>query len=180
MQNQNQPRLGRTRFPALGAGCVYLLRVLIGSFGYLLFVIDWLAIVIALVLVLVLVLRHSFENRALRGSYAIHALDKINMDRNISNFGFWIYCTPPFCWLTYPSVLCRFTNQPTYLWLYWAAAQWLQRTRHQRRAQAPRHYSPGYGTGTQSSPVIFQPCEMWWDHWRQWQSCTKNNNKESV
>ena len=28
MQNQNQSRLGRTRFPALGAGHVYLLRVL--------------------------------------------------------------------------------------------------------------------------------------------------------
>ena len=32
MQNQNQSPLGRTRFPALGAGHVYLRLVLIGSF----------------------------------------------------------------------------------------------------------------------------------------------------
>ena len=31
MQKRNQSRLGRTRFPALGAGYVYFLRVLIGS-----------------------------------------------------------------------------------------------------------------------------------------------------
>ena len=58
MQNQNQSRLGRTQFPALGAGHVYLLRVLIGSLCCLL--VLWLAIVIALLLVLVL--RHSREN----------------------------------------------------------------------------------------------------------------------
>ena len=49
---QNQSRLGHTRFPALGAGYVYLLQVLIGSL--------WLALVIALVLVL----QHSIENRS--------------------------------------------------------------------------------------------------------------------
>ena len=31
MQSQNRSRLGQMRFPALGAGYVYLLRVLIGS-----------------------------------------------------------------------------------------------------------------------------------------------------
>ena len=31
MQNQNQSRPGRTRFPALSVGYEYLLRVLIGS-----------------------------------------------------------------------------------------------------------------------------------------------------
>ena len=45
MQKQNHPRLERTRFPALGAVYVYLLRVLIGSFCYLRLL--WLAIVIA-------------------------------------------------------------------------------------------------------------------------------------
>ena len=54
--NFNQSRLGRTRFPALDAGYVYLLRVLISSLHCLCFV--WLAIVIALVLVS----RHSIEN----------------------------------------------------------------------------------------------------------------------
>ena len=47
MQNQNQPRLGHTRFPAFGAGYVYLLRVLIGSLCCLRLL--WLAIAIALV-----------------------------------------------------------------------------------------------------------------------------------
>ena len=31
-QMQNQSQLGHTRFPALGAGYVYLFRALIGSF----------------------------------------------------------------------------------------------------------------------------------------------------
>jgi len=34
-QNSNQSPLARTRFPALGAGYMYLLRVLIGSLGNL-------------------------------------------------------------------------------------------------------------------------------------------------
>ena len=58
MQNQNQSRIGRTRFPALGAGYVYLLQALIGSFLYLRLL--WLAIVITLVLVL----WHLIENRS--------------------------------------------------------------------------------------------------------------------
>ena len=55
-----QSRLARvcTRFPALGAGYMYLLRVLIGSLGNLCLL--WLAGVITLVLVL----RHSFEKRS--------------------------------------------------------------------------------------------------------------------
>ena len=58
MQKQNQSRLGRTRFPALGADHVYLLLVLIGSLCC--FRLLWLVIVIALVLVW----RHSIENRS--------------------------------------------------------------------------------------------------------------------
>ena len=58
MQNQNQSRLGHTRFPALGAGYVYLLWVVIGLLSY--FHLLWLANVIALVLVS----RHSIENRS--------------------------------------------------------------------------------------------------------------------
>ena len=50
-----QSQLGQTRFPALSAVYVYLLRVLNGSFCCLRFL--WLASVIALVLVL----RHSIE-----------------------------------------------------------------------------------------------------------------------
>ena len=46
-QNQNQSRLGYTRFPVPGAGHVYLYRVLIGSLCCLHLL--WLAIVIALV-----------------------------------------------------------------------------------------------------------------------------------
>ena len=57
-QNQNQSRL-RTRFPALGAGYMYLLWVLIGPMCCLRLL--WLAIVITLVLVS----RHSIENRCL-------------------------------------------------------------------------------------------------------------------
>ena len=57
--NQNQSRLGRTRFPALSAGYVYLLRVLIGSFCC--FHLLRLAIMIGYVLA---VLRHSIENRS--------------------------------------------------------------------------------------------------------------------
>ena len=53
MQNQNQSRLGHTRFPALGAGYVYLFWVLVGSLCCLCLL--WLVIVIASVLVL----RHS-------------------------------------------------------------------------------------------------------------------------
>ena len=49
MQSQNQSRLGHTRFPALGAGYVFLLCVLIGSLRCLR--LFWLAIEIALVLV---------------------------------------------------------------------------------------------------------------------------------
>ena len=56
MKNQNQSRLGRTRFPALGAGYVYLLWIIIGSMSFL--DLLWLAIVIALVLVS----RDSIEN----------------------------------------------------------------------------------------------------------------------
>ena len=54
---QNQSPLGHTRFPALGAGYVYLLRVLIGSLCSLR--VSWLAIVIAWVLVV----RLSVGNR---------------------------------------------------------------------------------------------------------------------
>ena len=46
MQNQNQSWLGRTRFPTLGAGYVYLLWVLIGSLCCLRLL--WLVIVILL------------------------------------------------------------------------------------------------------------------------------------
>ena len=49
MQNQNQSRLGHTRFPALVVGYVYLLRALIGSLRCLRLL--WLANAIALVLV---------------------------------------------------------------------------------------------------------------------------------
>lgn len=55
-QNRNQPPLPRAYFPALGAGYMYLVLILIGPlhcFGRM-----WLAEVIALVLVL----RHSIEN----------------------------------------------------------------------------------------------------------------------
>ena len=47
---QNQSRLGRTRFLALGAGYMYLLQIFIGLFCCLRLL--WLAIVISLVLVL--------------------------------------------------------------------------------------------------------------------------------
>ena len=57
-KTQNQSRLARTRFPALDAGDMYLLPVLIGWLGNLCLL--WLAGVITLVLVL----RHSFENRS--------------------------------------------------------------------------------------------------------------------
>ena len=56
-QRQNQSRFGRTRFPALGAGYVYLLRVLIGSLCCLCLP------CLPILTILVLVLRHSFENR---------------------------------------------------------------------------------------------------------------------
>ena len=57
-QNSNQLRLARTRFPALGASDMYLLRVLIGLLDNLCLL--WLAGIITLVLVL----RHSFEKRS--------------------------------------------------------------------------------------------------------------------
>ena len=60
MQKQNQSRLGHTRFPALSAGNVYLLRVLIGSLCC--FRLLRLVILIALVLAL----RHSIENRSIQ------------------------------------------------------------------------------------------------------------------
>ena len=53
---QNQSRLGHTRFPALGGGHVYLLRVLIGSLCCLRLLTF---VVIGHCKVLVLVLRHS-------------------------------------------------------------------------------------------------------------------------
>ena len=56
--NQSRLARARTRFPALDAGYMYLLRVLIGSLGNLCLL--WLAGVITLVLVL----RHSFEKRS--------------------------------------------------------------------------------------------------------------------
>ena len=56
----NQSRLARacTRFPALDAGYMYVLRVLIGSFDNL------CLLSLARVITLVLVLRHSFEKRS--------------------------------------------------------------------------------------------------------------------
>ena len=56
-----QSRLGRTHFPALGAGHVNLLRALIGPFCCL----RLLKLAIVIALVLVLVLRHSTERRTL-------------------------------------------------------------------------------------------------------------------
>ena len=56
MQNQSQSRLGRTRFPALGVGYVYWLRVFIGSLCCLRLM--WLAIVIKFYC-------FGFENRAI-------------------------------------------------------------------------------------------------------------------
>ena len=47
IQNQNQAQLGCTRFPALGTGYVYLLRVFIGSFCCVRLL--WLATVIAFI-----------------------------------------------------------------------------------------------------------------------------------
>ena len=55
----NQSGLARTRFPELGAGYMYLLRVLIGSLGNL------CLLRLAGVITLVLVLRHSFEKRSI-------------------------------------------------------------------------------------------------------------------
>ena len=49
-QNQNQSCLARTRFPALGTGCMHLFRILIGPLCCLRF--SWLVGVITLVLVL--------------------------------------------------------------------------------------------------------------------------------
>ena len=49
-KNQNKSSLAHTRFPALGAGYMYLLRVLIGSLDCLR--LFWLARIITLVLVL--------------------------------------------------------------------------------------------------------------------------------
>ena len=59
MQNQNQSRLGRTRFPALSAGHVYLLWALIGSLCCL------RLLRLAIVIALVLVLQHSNGNRSI-------------------------------------------------------------------------------------------------------------------
>ena len=58
--NQNQSFFHRTRFPALGASYMYLLRILIGS----------LCCLLARVITLVLVLRHSTGNRSIRTSQA--------------------------------------------------------------------------------------------------------------
>ena len=57
---------GHTRFPALEAGYVYLLWVLIGSLWYLR--LFWLAVVITLVLVL----RHSIQKRSIM-CYSLYA-----------------------------------------------------------------------------------------------------------
>ena len=56
-QNHNQSRVARAHFPALGAGCMELLQILIGSLSCLRLL--WLISV----LTLVLVLQHSSENR---------------------------------------------------------------------------------------------------------------------
>ena len=56
--NQNQSCFGRTRFPALGASYMYLLRILIGSLCCL------HLLRLAKVITLVWVLRHSVGNRS--------------------------------------------------------------------------------------------------------------------
>ena len=70
--NQSWLARARTRFPALGAGYMYLLRVLIGSLGNLCLL--WLAGVITLVLVL----RHSFEKRSIVRYIIIHERTLLN------------------------------------------------------------------------------------------------------
>ena len=67
-KTQTNRDLLATRFPALDAGDMYLLRVLIGSLGNLCLL--WLAGIITLVLVL----RHSFENRSMSYSCAMSIL----------------------------------------------------------------------------------------------------------
>ena len=62
--NQNQSRFGRTRFPALGASYMYLLRILIGSLCCL------HLLRLATVITLALVLQHSVENRSM-----VHFID---------------------------------------------------------------------------------------------------------
>ena len=57
-KNKKQSRLGRSRFPALGASYVYLLWVFIGSLRCVRLL--WLAIVIALVFDI----RHSIKNHS--------------------------------------------------------------------------------------------------------------------